>query len=772
MSNMVSLNVQPSFQTSLSLPVQAPAVRFAHAQDTVQFAGKKQAAGKSALDITDKQQQLLDAGSDAVRETIEQQFPLKDIVTELRKNQSLFNDVADKTWASLDAGTREATLQRLAKYAQLAAFVQQFEEGKQPALPILKAFIDKGINVVGVPVPPIEQGKALAENPTFHAQVASVLPQEQAKAIQSVIDQKNLIDTSLPNKVGEEGFGVSQTLTGIEMAKQVGVGISTFLGVNNGLAAEAISKLGTEEQQAFWLNQMAQGKLTFAFGLTGPEAGSDPRNMRATFERVEGKNGEVKYRLNGSKKFIGNAARVLDKEGNVTHRGADFIVVFAVDSANKGPEERSFRAFLVPRTLIGEDNIRPTGGEHGKTGLNEVNNGDFDMINVEIPESFMLGKSEAKVRAQVLAEKPELADTEAFRKSLLAADPQNTEIQWAADEAIDAQREQAIRKAVDDQMDIFPTLRKTLDETRQFVGTMGQGTVEAALDIARTFANLRIVNGRRVSDFPIKQETFDKLQGRALAGRLLLMESGRKIDLAAQQRKRGEKPIVFTNDTSMAKLYCTELAEQAATFAKDTLGGVGFIKPWQENFGIEKRLRDSHVLTVYEGSSDIQRNLIAKGALITEGKTLGKTGMLKVFGRKALGSHLKPGGNIVEEAYRFAVTDCMLKLKAESAKVNAKWKANGVPKQFEGWDADSLKREREAEAFFRWQGRLFILADLATNRHLYQLAEKELDVLNGKQGLSDQEKENQRLLNVFKDDAELKATQLYEAYKQRYQKGI
>ena len=159
------------------------------------------------------------------------------------------------------------------------------------------------------------------------------------------------------------------------------------MGVSTGLSAQTIYRVGTLPQQAFWLNCLNRGIFTYAFALTEKNAGSDPRSMSTTFGRKPVPRGQTLYRLNGDKKFIGNAARVLDAAGNVVHRGADFLLVFAVDDPAKPPKDRVFHCFLVPRASIGEENIRHTGGEWNKTGLREVNNGNFDLRMSSFPSA-------------------------------------------------------------------------------------------------------------------------------------------------------------------------------------------------------------------------------------------------------------------------------------------------------------------------------------------------------------------------------------------------
>ena len=79
--------------------------------------------------------------------------------------------------------------------------------------------------------------------------------------------------------------------------------VATFLHVQSGLAMTAIHELGSEEQKQKWLPQMAKCQKIGCFGLTEPEAGSDPGSLGTT---AVGRDGG--YVLNGEKKWIGNAS--------------------------------------------------------------------------------------------------------------------------------------------------------------------------------------------------------------------------------------------------------------------------------------------------------------------------------------------------------------------------------------------------------------------------------------------------------------------------------
>jgi glutaryl-CoA dehydrogenase len=101
-------------------------------------------------------------------------------------------------------------------------------------------------------------------------------------------------------------------------------GLRTFVSVQGSLAMSAIYKFGTEEQKKRWLPPMAAGELIGCFGLTEPEAGSDPGSMTTTAR----KDGDG-WILNGAKRWIGLASI------------ADIAVIWA-------RTEDGIRGFLVP----------------------------------------------------------------------------------------------------------------------------------------------------------------------------------------------------------------------------------------------------------------------------------------------------------------------------------------------------------------------------------------------------------------------------------------
>ena len=133
--------------------------------------------------------------------------------------------------------------------------------------------------------------------------------------------------------------------------------------VQSSLAMYAIYQFGSEEQKEDLLPQMAAGNLIGCFGLTEPDAGSDPGSMASNAKKVEGG-----YKLNGSKTWITNAPV------------ADVFVIWAKD------EQGVLRGFIARKDFIGLD----TKVLEGKFALRASITGQIFMSDVFIPDDHVL----------------------------------------------------------------------------------------------------------------------------------------------------------------------------------------------------------------------------------------------------------------------------------------------------------------------------------------------------------------------------------------------
>jgi glutaryl-CoA dehydrogenase len=133
--------------------------------------------------------------------------------------------------------------------------------------------------------------------------------------------------------------------------------------VQSSLAMYAIYQFGSEEQKEEFLPQMAAGNLIGCFGLTEPDAGSDPGSMSSNAKKVEGG-----YKLNGSKTWITNAPI------------ADVFVIWAKD------EQGVLRGFVARKDFKGLD----TKILQGKFALRASITGQIFMADVFIPDDHVL----------------------------------------------------------------------------------------------------------------------------------------------------------------------------------------------------------------------------------------------------------------------------------------------------------------------------------------------------------------------------------------------
>jgi glutaryl-CoA dehydrogenase len=166
-----------------------------------------------------------------------------------------------------------------------------------------------------------------------------------------------------------ENSAVYRGWAALELGR-IDAGVSTFIGVQSGLAMNSIAVAGSDEQQQEWLPRMASGEVVGAFGLTEPLSGSDSARGLRTTARREGDT----WVLNGSKRWIGNATF------------ADVVVIWAKDVA-----DNQVKGFLVTTDSPGWTATKI----EDKIALRSVQNADIVMEDVRVPESRRLQQADS-----------------------------------------------------------------------------------------------------------------------------------------------------------------------------------------------------------------------------------------------------------------------------------------------------------------------------------------------------------------------------------------
>lgn len=137
----------------------------------------------------------------------------------------------------------------------------------------------------------------------------------------------------------------------------------------------------------------------------------------------------------------------------------------------------------------------------------------------------------------------------------------------------------------------------SLDGGRIGIASQSVGLALACLHAAISYAKERIQFGRPISQFQGIRWMIADMATQVEAAKLLTFN-------AATMKDRGEN---FTEAVSMAKLFASEIANKVAYKAVQIHGGYGYIK----DFPVERYYRDARVFTIYEGTSEIQRKVIA-----------------------------------------------------------------------------------------------------------------------------------------------------------------
>jgi glutaryl-CoA dehydrogenase len=184
-------------------------------------------------------------------------------------------------------------------------------------------------------------------------------------AIFREMGENGLLGCTLPEEYGGAGLGyVAYGLVAREI-ERVDSGYRSMMSVQSSLVMYPIYAYGTEEQRQKYLPKLASGEWIGCFGLTEPDAGSDPAGMKTRAEKTEGG-----YRLTGSKTWISNSPI------------ADVFVVWAKSDAHDG----KIRGFVLEKGMKGLS--APKIG--GKISLRASITGEIVMDGVEVSEDALL----------------------------------------------------------------------------------------------------------------------------------------------------------------------------------------------------------------------------------------------------------------------------------------------------------------------------------------------------------------------------------------------
>ncbi len=210
-----------------------------------------------------------------------------------------------------------------------------------------------------------DTARAYAQDKLLPRVTQAYLTETTDRAIFNEMGALGLLGLTIPEKYGCAGANyVSYGLVAREI-ERVDSGYRSMNSVQSSLVMHPIYAYGSEEQRMKYLPKLASGEWVGCFGLTEPDAGSDPAGMKTRAEKVSDG-----YRLTGSKMWISNAPF------------ADVFVVWAKSAAH----DNEIRGFVLEKGMKGLSAPKIA----GKLSLRASITGEIVMDGVVVPESALL----------------------------------------------------------------------------------------------------------------------------------------------------------------------------------------------------------------------------------------------------------------------------------------------------------------------------------------------------------------------------------------------
>ena len=144
----------------------------------------------------------------------------------------------------------------------------------------------------------------------------------------------------------------------------------------------------------------------------------------------------------------------------------------------------------------------------------------------------------------------------------------------------------------------FIVAMKTLDTSRPGVAAQAVGIGQGALDCALDYSRSRVQFGQPISSFQAIQHMLADMGTQLEAARSLAYAVARLVDSGAKS---------VSKESAMAKLFASDTAMKVSIDAVQILGGYGYMR----DYPAEKYMRDAKITQIYEGTNQIQRNVIA-----------------------------------------------------------------------------------------------------------------------------------------------------------------
>jgi butyryl-CoA dehydrogenase len=361
-----------------------------------------------------------------------------------------------------------------------------------------------------------------------------------------------------PEEWGGPGLDTLSYVLMLEEVARVDAGMATSLGVTNSAVQIPLLKFGTEEQKKKYLRRLATGEIIGAFCLTEPAAGSDAAGIQARAVATARIGSGLGVRSVAAPAFAPAAGASWAGAPLGTPSGDIYRLNGTKTWVSNGSVAGVFLVFAK---------TDPDAGGKGITAF---------LVEPSFP-GFKVGRHEDKMgQRSSPAVEVLLNDCEVPRENRLGEEGQGLKIALS-----------------------------TLDGGRIGIGALALGLAQGALDESVKYAKQRRAFGKTIGEFQAIQWMLADMQTEIEAARGLVYRAAWLKD---------NHPAKLGSAASKAKLYASEMANRVVYKAVQIHGSSGYSRETD----VERMYRDARVVSIYEGTSEIQRMIIARELLGTK----------------------------------------------------------------------------------------------------------------------------------------------------------
>jgi len=387
-----------------------------------------------------------------------------------------------------------------------------------------------------------------------------------------------------PEAYGGAGLDTISYVLMLEEVARVHAALATALSVTNSAVQLPLQAFATEAQKLRYLKPLASGEILGAFALTEPAAGSDAAAIQCTAVPCSGRSSDRSSESASAPSFSESSAQPPTRHPEPGAPSSD-VVPGLLGSSSTSHSPLATRHYLLNGTKTWVTNgsaaglyiiFAKTHPELGGKGITAF------LVEPTFP-GFRIGRHEDKMGQRCSPSVEIILDNcEVPAANRLGEEGQGLKIALSA-----------------------------LDGGRIGIAAQAVGLAQGALDESVKFAKSRKAFGKSISEFQAIQFMLADMHTEIEAARALLYHAAFQKDRSSTSPASSTSFASSPSASSRAKLYASEMVNRVVYKAVQIHGSQGYSRESE----VERMYRDARVISIYEGTSEIQRTIIARDLL-------------------------------------------------------------------------------------------------------------------------------------------------------------